>query len=88
MADKEQLSYLQLVERNNDLVERLLGVLATVPVPEDCRPYPGWMQNFHLPTNNAAMGLVLRLESLKKGFEITLTLYDGTPIKRHVWEWD
>lgn len=87
MTPPPEFSYLELVERNNELVGRLVDLLSEVEIPPEARPGPGEVWQFAVSTRNPAWPLFLHLETRPGGLMVDLRTVDGYILGRHVWAW-
>jgi hypothetical protein len=74
-----ELSYLALVERNNELLARLVAALDGWDVPEAYRPLTsGWRWRVELPQGQIrGDGLVLEIECNPNGLTLHLATFSG-----------
>lgn len=84
--DNDKPSYLTLVERNNELLEKLLTALEGWEVPEIYRPMVnGWYQRVNLPAGSSpACGLSLNVTVEHNGLRLTLDTWDGNRLRQLV----
>lgn len=75
-----------IIERNNVLTERLIGLLEPVPLPLDLRPRLGNM-TMDLQTVNPMGFLRVRAESTVAGLSVLLVPNGQHVIAQHSWNW-
>lgn len=79
-----ELSYLDLVEKNNLLLERMLQVFSEVEIPSVYRPYPGWSWTTPINAHGTSHNLQLRTDATANGLTFSLIADGYMTLWKHV----